>query len=308
MLYRPTNRGFTLIELMIALVIGLVTLSAALSFATSTYRTFTGSKVREEVYRNSRYIGMSLERDFQGTGVAIGRTPSFGTLAAWGDTILILQVPFEPNEAPPYDLDPTAGAATDPMPPGGTCGATCVDLLKDGSGNFEITAGNLARLQVAGERRLILVQSVTDNGTTSSLWFTSIPYIMHYNAGLSAGLILDRNSTFVQKLHPIIYYRDGTQLYRAQSFNLDGTPDGHLISEGVQSFEVKVVFVDGDEADEANSADMDDTNDYDDVVGIRIWATIAADKVNQHVKQGQLFTRNYEWRFAPRNLMYELNR
>ena len=308
MLYRPANRGFTLIELMIALVIGLVTLSAALSFATSTYRTFTGSKVREEVYRSARFIGMSMERDFQGTGVAIGRTPSFGTLAAWGDTIMILQVPFEPNEAPPYDLDPTAGAATDPMPPGGTCGATCVDLLKDVNGNFEISAGHLARLQVAGERRLILVQGVTDNGTTSSLWFTSVPYIMHYDAGLSAGLLLDRNSTFVQKLHPIIYYRDGTQLYRAQSFNLDGTPDGHLISEGVQSFEVKVVFVDGDEADEANSADMDDTNDYDDVVGIRISATVAADRVDPHVKNGQLFTRNYEWRFAPRNLMYELNR
>ena len=90
-----------------------------------------------------------------------------------------------------------------------------------------------------------------DNGPTSSLWFTSAPNILHYTAGLSAGLLLDRNSTFVQKLHCIIYYRVGTQLFRAQTFNLDGTPDGHLISEGVQSFEVKLVFVDGDEADEA---------------------------------------------------------
>lgn len=301
------RRGFTIIELMLSLVMGLVVLTAALSFAVQTWRTFSGGQLREEVYRNARFVTMSLERDFQFTGVGLGRTASWGTLAAWGDTILILAVPFEPTEAPPHDLEPGAGT-TNPLPPGGTCGTECVNLLKDANGNFDITAGELARLQIKDTRRLILAQSVTDLGTEVELWFSAAPNILRYPAGLSGGLLLDRYGTFVQELRPIVYYVDGEQLMRAQSFNLDGTPDGAVMAEGIQSWDVTLIFEDGDELDEANAVDSDDTNNYDDVVGVRIRAVLAADKPHPRVNDGNLFTRSYEWRFAPRNLMYERNR
>jgi prepilin-type N-terminal cleavage/methylation domain-containing protein len=301
-----TRRGFTIIELLLAMVMGLVILAAGLSFAVSTMRTFTGGQLREGVYRNARFVNMALERDFQGTGVGIGRTPSFGTLAVWGDTVTILQVPYEPIEAEPYDVNMPLGfiypAET------GTCGGQCVDLLKDALGNLDLAVGDLARLQAASERRLILIQSKADFGTTAQVWFTNTPRILHYQAGLTGMALNGNTGTFVQKLKPIVYYVEGTKLMRAQSFNLDATPAGVVVAEGVQSWNVYLIFVDGDEADEANALDGDDTNDYDDIVGVRIEAVLAADRTDHNVNAGNLFTRRYEWRFAPRNLMYERNR
>ena len=59
------NRGFTLIEVVISLTVGIIVLSGALSFAIGIWRNLEGNAVREDVYRDARYIEMSLERDFQ---------------------------------------------------------------------------------------------------------------------------------------------------------------------------------------------------------------------------------------------------
>ena len=83
---------------------------------------------------------------------------------------------------------------------------------------------------------------------------------------------------------------------------------GAVLADGIQSWEVTLVFVDGDEAERANALDGDDTNDYDDIVSVRILAILAADDPDPRVNQGVLYTRDYEWRFAPRNLTYERNR
>ena len=57
-----------------------------------------------------------------------------------------------------------------------------------------------------------------------------------------------------------------------------------------------------------NIQDSDTTNDFDDIVGVRIRNVLAADHIDPRVNDGELFTREYEWRFAPRNLMYERDR
>jgi hypothetical protein len=265
-----------------------------------------GNELRDAVHRNGRYVAMSLERDLQSTGVGIASTPSFGTLSVSGDTIVILSIPHDPLEAPPHDLDPPAGV-NNPLDPGGTCGSQCLDLLKV-NGTFDLQAGDLARLQVKDTRRLVLVQSVQDAGPDFQLWFTAHPELVHHEAGLSGGLLLDRFDSFVQELSVTIYYRDGDRLMRAERLRADGTPDGDVVSYGIQSWEVTVVFSDGDEADAANAADTDVTNDYDDLVGIRIRAELGADRIDPRINGGQLFTRSYDWRFSPRNLMYERNR
>jgi prepilin-type N-terminal cleavage/methylation domain-containing protein len=301
------NRGFTLIEVMISLTVGIIVLSGALSFAVGIWRNLEGNQIREDVYRDARYIEMSLERDFQGTGVGLVSTVSFGSLAVWGDTITILRIPFMPNESPPYQIDPPAGV-NNPLDPGGTCGARCINLQKAADGSFGLKAGDLARLQVNDERRLILIQTVADYGATVAIEFTVAPLILHYPAGLSGNLLLDRFSSFVQKVGPVIYYLVGTELKRAETLNLDGTPVGETIAYGVQSFEVSLLFVDGDEADAASSADGDITNDFDDITGVRIRAVVGADRIHRSVNSGNLFTRTYEWVYSPRNLLYERNR
>lgn len=300
------TRGFTALELLIAVTLGLVVLASALAFAVTSWRSVEGNSVREGVYRSARFVGMSLERDLQTTGVEIASTVSFGTLAAWSDTVVILAVDYNPTIAPPYPLDPPPGAG-DPLPSGGTCGSRCVDLLKV-NGAFDIQAGDLARLQVNDERRLILVEAVVDNGTSVAVQFTGASSLLHLTAGLSGDLRLRQTGTFVQKLAPIIYYRDGDHLLRADGLNLDGTPDGAVLVEGVQLWEASLMFLDGDEAPEVVVSDTDKTNDFDDVVGIRIHAVLAADRTDPRVNNGNLFTRSYEWRFSPRNLLYQRNR
>ena len=126
-----SNRGFTLIELVYSLIIGLVVLTASLSFAVTTMRSVEGNAIREEVQRNARFIALSLERDMQSTGVGIASLPWWGSLAVYHDTIAVLSVPFDPDEAYVHDLIPPGGSP-DPMPSGGTCGAVCLNLAKVG--------------------------------------------------------------------------------------------------------------------------------------------------------------------------------
>lgn len=305
---KQMNRlGFTMIELLIALVMGVIVLSAALSFGVSTWRTMEGNSVREEVYRNGRFIGMSLERDMQTVGVGIASTVSFGTLAVWGDTIVILSVPFDPNEAPPHDLDPKPGT-DNPLPSGGTCGTYCLDLLPDAKNYFSLAAGDLARLQVNDERRLILLTSMKKTGNKYTVEFTPHSALLRYTAGLTGDLRLDRYSTFAQKLSVIVYYLDGDKLMRAEKLNQDGTPAGEILAYGVQTWEVNLVFTDLDEAPAASPLDSDPTNDFDDILGVRVRVVCAADRPSRNVKVGQLFTKEFEWQFSPRNLMYEKNR
>ena len=305
---KQMNRlGFTMIELLIALVMGVIVLSASLSFGVSTWRTMEGNSIREEVYRSGRFIGMSLERDMQTVGVGIASTVSFGTLAVWGDTIVILSVPFDPNEAPPHDLDPPAGT-DNPLPSGGTCGTYCLDLLPDAKSDFTLEAGDLARLQVNDTRRLILLTSMKKAGTKYSVEFTPHSSLLRYTAGLTGDMLLDRYSTFVQRLAPIIYYLDGDKLMRAEKLNQDGTPAGEVLAYGVQEWEVNLVFTDLDEARTANPLDGDPTNDFDDILGMRVRVVCAADRPSINVKGGILFTKEFEWQFSPRNLMYEKNR
>ena len=74
--------GHTLIELMIALVIGVSLLMSASAVAISTMRSMRGAELREGVARQARYVGMSLERDLAFTGVELESTAIHGAVYA----------------------------------------------------------------------------------------------------------------------------------------------------------------------------------------------------------------------------------
>ncbi|MEP6779921.1 MAG: prepilin-type N-terminal cleavage/methylation domain-containing protein, partial [Gemmatimonadaceae bacterium] len=157
------RRGFTLVELLISMTIAMVVLSSATAFAMTSWHARRGWTIREAIDRNARFIGMSLSRDVQEAGIAMESTPVFASVGTFGDTLSILSVPYTPNESPVYSIYNDGGANPD-YPVGGNCGATCIEFNKS-SNTYILAAGDLARLQVAGERRLLLITSVTDNGT-----------------------------------------------------------------------------------------------------------------------------------------------
>lgn len=299
--------GFTLIELLISLTVGLVLVGASLNLAISVFRGTEGDKLREEVYRSGRFVGMSLQRDVQTTGVGIESTVTFGTLSTFGDTLVVLHVPWEPTLAPAYSINPPFGV-NNPLDPGGTCGATCIDLNKDAFGNYDLAPGDLARLQVNAERHLIVITAVRDLGLTFQAEFLPGTEILHYEAAFEGGLQLDRFSTTVQKLQPIVYFVEDSTLFRADRFDVTGDIISSPMAYGVVSWETDMIFTDLDVAPNANLVDADVTNDFDDILGVRILAMIGTNRPDIRVAGGGQFAREYAWRITPRNLMYERNR
>ena len=310
---RSAQAGFTLVEALIAMIVGIVVLSAAVGFLLAQMRTLGSGDIREDLSRNARYIGISLRHDVQSAGIEIASSTTFGTVAAHpgtnGDTLMVLHVPYVPFPAPPHDIDPPAGT-DNPLPAGGTCGTYCIDVIKEDSKSLELGLGDLARLQVGGTRRLILVEKVSEtNDTSIAVTFTAHDTILRQPAGLSGGLRLDRYSTYVQKLQPTMYYLDDERrLWRAVRLNSTGAPAGDVLAYGVEEFDVKLIFVDGDELDYADPYDSDNSNDYDDIVAVKVRAVLSADRVDVRVNQGQLLKSTHEWVISPRNLRYEKNK
>lgn len=163
---RTARRGFTIVELLISLTMALVILSSATAFAMTSWQSRRGWTLKESVDRNARFIGMAVGRDAAEAGIDIESTPVFGSLATFGDTISILSVPYDPLAAPTYRFDAMNNDTINPLPPGGNCGTYCLTFLKE-NGTYDIESGDLVRLQVNGERRLLMVASTSDLYRTS---------------------------------------------------------------------------------------------------------------------------------------------
>ena len=305
-------RGFTFVELIVALTLGAVVLAGAIGYMIREMRTLTGNDIRHGLARNGRYVGVSLRHDLQKAGIEIESTTDFGTVNVWagvvGDTLVILHVPYVPEMAPPHPIQPPSGGGN-PLPAGGTCGARCIEVVKDTT-PLELAVGDLARLQILETRRLILIDDLTETSDTSvEVSFTDASEILRQPAGFAGGVLLDRFATYIQELSPILYYLDDQgQLHRAFRLNLNGSADGDILAYGVEEFDVKVVFADDDELDRADPTDTDDSNDFDDIVALKIRLTLKANRVDPRVNQGQLLRKTYEWLVSPRNLRYEKQR
>ena len=305
---RRARRGFTLAEVLISMTIGMVVISSATAFALNSWQTRRSWTVRESVDRGARFVGLSLARDVQEAGIAMVGTPVFSALGAVGDTVSVLSVPFDPEEAPVYPIFDD-GDTLPNYPPGGTCGATCIDFKKV-NGAFTVKAGDLVRLQVGTTRRLLLLTSVADQGTgLFRIRFLPVSRLVNRDAGIDS-LLLARSGTTIQRLHVVMYWRAPAtkELMRADALTASGAPDGDVVATGVQAFESRLVFVSGAEHRTYNGLDADTTNDGNDVIGIRIRTQIRSDRSDPAVNGGNPVDRWYEWRVAPRNLLYEKNK
>lgn len=309
---RAARTGFTLVELLIALTLGAIVVGAAINYLIRELRTLQSNDVRDVVTRTGRYVGISLRHDLQRAGIGIETTMSFGTVDVWpgtlGDTLVVLNVPYLPEPASPHTIVPPPGD-DNPLLPGSTCGTQCIEVLRTPDVPFDLEVGELARLQVPGERRLVLILGTSlVSDTSAELTFTDASTILGRPAGMD-GLSIDRFSTYVQELDATVYYLDeGDRLMRAVGLDLDGSPQGQVLAYGVEEFDVKLVFADGDVLDGANPVDADDSNDYDDIVAVKVRITAKADRVHPMVNNGELLRRTFEWMVAPRNLRYEKDR
>ncbi len=300
--------GFTLVELLMSMTIGVVVLTAATSFAMRSWETRRGWTVRESVDRNARFVGMSIARDAQEAGVAIESTPTFGTVGSFGDTLSILSVPFTNVEAPVYPIFDD-GDTLPNYPPGGTCGATCIEFNQVGN-TVLLAAGDLARLQIGTTRRLLYLTSVqASGGGRFRVDFLPVTRLLGRPAGIDS-VLLTRSGTTIQKLKAVVYWRDGSTntLMRAEQLDAAGAPIGRALATGTTDFETSILFIGNREAPGYSALDTDTLNDGNDMIGLRVRARMKTDKVDPAVNNGNPIYRWYDWKVAPRNLMYEKNR
>lgn len=297
------RRGFTLVELLLAMVIGLVVLTSALSIAEGMYRNVAGMRLRDGVGRQARFVGMSLQRDVADAGVELESSIAFGSVAARGDTLTVLSVPQDPVP-PEYFVAPHA---TDPLVVDrGTCGTWCVNVRSSAP---ELAPGDLGLLSSLGTNRLFVVSSVAKRTDSSAVSLVAADSLLFRPANMQH-LKLERSATsaYVQRLRPVVYWVENRQLMRAERMTVAGRYDGVPIADNVRSFQVRLVFTDGDVLPSASVTDADDTNDYDDLIGVRVVIEIDAERTDRSVRGGELLTRRYEWHYTPRNLVYERNR
>jgi prepilin-type N-terminal cleavage/methylation domain-containing protein len=302
------RRGFTLPEVLISLTIAMVVISGAVAFSVQSWSTRRGWTVRETVDRDGRFVGLSLARDVQEAGISFTSTPVFASIDTHGDTVSILSVPYEPTEAGVYPIK-NDGDTLPTYPPGGTCGATCIEFQKV-SGTYDLRAGDLARLQVGTTRRLLLLNEVTDvGGGLFRVNFLDVDFLANRPSGLDS-LLLMRSGTSIQKANLVMYYRDQSSnaLMRSQSLNSSGLPIGSVVAGNVEAFEARLLFMRGTEHPTYNGVDADTTNDGNDLIGAKVRAKIRSTKSDPSVNNGVPVARWYEWRVAPRNLLYEKNR
>ncbi len=308
---KTTNRrGFTIVELLISLIMALVILSSATAFAVQSWESRRGWTLREGVDRNARFIGIAISRDAAEAGIDIESTPVFGSLGTFADTVSILSVPFDPLVAPTYRFDAMDNDTVNPLPPGGNCGTYCLTFLKE-DGAFDLEPGDLARLQVGGERRLLVVNAASDLGTHFSITFLPVDRILGRAAGLSDSLRIDRYGTAIQKLNVVAYWYDASSknVMRAERLNSStGRPMGQVLADGVENWEASLIFNNDIEHASYDGADADTTNDGHQVMALKVRAKVMAQKTDPAVNGGNPVYRWYEWRVAPRNLMYEKNR
>ena len=308
--HQTGRSGFTLIELLISMVLGVIILAISTNFATSTLRASRGSDLRDGLNRDARFVGLAVSRDLQDAGIAFESTQTFGSVATRGDTVVALSVPFLPNQAEIYSMVVPADT-TDPLPPGGTCGATCIDVTDPNTVPFQLRVGDAALLQVQNERRLIVLTAVTAAGAgVRRLTFSSADSFFVYPAGLTGGLRLRRNGVVVQRLNVSAWYRSAATniLVRAEGFLPDGTLRTSITARGVEEFSTRLQFTNGTERTDANGFDSDSTNDYNRIVSVVVRARMRIEQLDRSVNGGAPLFRNYEWRVSPRNLIFERNR
>lgn len=314
---RPRNRirarravlarraGLTLIELMIAMVMGLIVVSTATGFALTTTRQLIKNEGREDYTRKARFVGMAFRRDVGEAGVSMSSIPGFGSVNVRGDTVVFLSRLWAPTQVPVYTV--VWDGVWVPVADAGPCGANCVYLRKSPvNTDINLVTGDLALLTVGGARRLLLITGVTQNGAGDSarVVFRNADTTLAYPSNLN-GVTLIANSS-VYKLQSVIYYRNAatSSLMRASNMTAAGAPNGQVVATGVTSWDTGIIFQDGTTGDFLTPGTTG--RNFTNINAAWARAEIGADRVDP--RDPSPMRRTYEWRAVPRNLIFERNR
>lgn len=300
--------GFTILELLIAMIVGVAVLAMATIVMLGASRSSAGMDGRSALDRQTRFLQESLQRDLSETGVGMTSMGYFGSANTQGDTLSVLGVPLVNGAtAKAYALTDFPGGTGYAMATG-ACGARC--LIVDRTGDttaFQIAAGDLVRVQSPSRRYIAVVSAVSGvTATRARLTLADLPAILG-RPGLLAATSVNPGAT-VQELKLVAYYRaPGDSLMRADSVRASGVLAGVPVAEGVTEFRARLVFTNGDTLATADTTLSGTVHAFTAIAAIKTAVTIQPARNDARVNR-PIPPRRAEWLYAPRNLLYERNR
>jgi hypothetical protein len=300
------RRGITMIELIIAMTVGLIVLGTVVAYVGTTDRNMSASTAREDYARKARYLGLAFRRDIGEAGTGIESATTWGTVSVSGDTISLLRVYYDPEAEIGYPVmlvDPAATYTSETL-----CGTACITVPDSIADALE--PGDVARIQVGPSVRRLGIVASLDPGAipagSRQLRFFPVDSVLH-RASVSASLPVPgiTSASYVQRLEMVAYWRDADNiLWRATNFDpATGALEGELLVTGCTAFEVLLVFADGTTGTQVNANVAG--RRYTDINAINIVATLESDLTDERVNDGVPLRRTYTWQVQPRNLIYE---
>lgn len=305
--------GFTLLELLIAMFIGVIMVAGSLGLLDLTRGSSRTERLRLEMQQNAREARDMITRDLQQAGQGMDPNSSFGVVATADggtgqpDTLFIQYL--EPDTPDHAVLDPGAGMEKSRVILKVTCGDPVDDIAPD---DFLYVANGSAR-GVAHVTAVTHNVSGSCGGQPPTTQIGTATLDVSVVDGEAHGWVLHGNAAggVALRVRAVAYFLDTGNAgspYLARSTSYQGgawqpVPVGDMVSD----FQAELLFADGDVADVADDGDADPTNDYDDFNTVRITFDAETRWQDKDLEGGQRYVRSYSLSVTPRNQLYTRN-
>jgi type II secretory pathway pseudopilin PulG len=308
------ERGFTLIEALIGLVVTLLVVTATLGLLDTQRKANRTTRVRSEVQQNARYTLDMITRDLMEAGQGMDPNAVFGVVAASdggsanSDTLYVIfadaGTPIHLLKAPPAGEEKTTIVVK----------ISCSDPVDD------LAEGTFVYVASGSARGIARVNTVSRNqspgggcGGNPNADLGEVTLDVTVVDGEGHGWVLQGNElgAALVRANAAVYFVDKTDpnnpiLARATSWN--GGWEALPIAYGVSDLEVELRFANGAAGEVANGDDTNPDNDFDDIDTIHIRVKGQARSKDKDVQGGRLFEQEYAVSVSPRNQLYTRNR
>lgn len=310
----PRNGGFTLVELLIALLVGSVVVTGSLAMLDVVRTSRRTENLRVDLQQNARSAIDMISRDLQQAGQGMDPNPIFGVVATADggtgqpDTLYILYV--EPDTPGHVVRDPDVGLQKSQLKLKISCGDPVDDLQ---AGNFVYLANGSARGVAHVKQVARNASGASCDGADSGKDLGTVLLNVAPIASEAHGWVFQGNAigAVALRARAAVYFVDtsepsGPKLVRSSSYE-NGRWEQTPIANWIANFQVELLFSDGRRAPEADPGDTDPDNDYEDIETVHLTFEALARRIDKDLKRGAVYRRQYSLSVTPRNLLYTRN-
>lgn len=282
---RNKNKGFTLIELMIAMAIVSLVMTAIVSAFISQQDSYDTQEQVAVMQQNGRAAMSAFSLDVRIAGFGIGSvSTSYYDTSGGGATAYLQAITSYNNYS--NGTDRIDICYSDP-----SCTAAIIDDMPDSSAILKVdTVSGFA------DGDLVIITNGTDASILEVTTVNTASLILQHNSGGDT-----INPPGGHNIFPSGGYPPGSKLFkvRIKSYDIDFSdpshpmmrmdPDGPLgngafqpFADNIEDLQFTYIFSDGDEANSADDTDGDDTNDHNDIRAVRINVLARTGRVMKH--------------------------